>query len=71
MAQRSIGQEQFGFARRERSASSLDSLVSLIDWSSVGVLLDPLYSLPRVSRPGRHWRCLTRCCYRSGTICPM
>ena len=44
MAQRSIGQEQFGFARRERSASSLDALVSLIDWSSVGVLLDPLYS---------------------------
>jgi IS5 family transposase len=44
VAQRSIGQEQFDIGRRERSASSLDALVSLIDWSSVGVLLDPLYS---------------------------
>lgn len=43
MAQRSIGQEQFGFAGRERAASSLDALVSLIDWSQVTVLLDPLY----------------------------
>ncbi|MBN9142664.1 IS5 family transposase [Novosphingobium sp. 1748] len=43
MAQRSIGQEQFGFAGRERAASSLDALVSLIDWSQVAVLLDPLY----------------------------
>ena len=43
MAQRSIGQEQFGFAERERAMSSLDALVSLIDWSQVAVLLDPLY----------------------------
>ena len=43
MAQRSIGQERFGFAGRERAASSLDALVSLIDWSPVAVLLDPLY----------------------------
>ena len=44
MAQRSIGQEQiFGFAGRERAASSLDALVSLIDWGQVAALLDPLY----------------------------
>lgn len=43
MAQRSIGQERFGFAGRERAASSLDTLVSLIDWSPVAALLDPLY----------------------------
>ncbi len=43
LAHRSIGQEQFGFAGRERSASSLGTLASLIDWRSVGTLLDPLY----------------------------
>ena len=43
MAQRSIGQERFGFAGRERTTSSLDALASLIDWSPVAVLLDPLY----------------------------
>lgn len=43
MAQRSIGQEQFGFAGRERAASSLDALVSLIDWNAVAILFDPLY----------------------------
>ena len=43
MVQRSIGQERFGFAGRERATSSLDALVSLIDWSAVAVLLDPLY----------------------------
>lgn len=43
MARRSIGQEKFGFAGGERSASSLDTLVSLIDWSQVAELLDPLY----------------------------
>ena len=43
MAHRSIGQERFGFAGRGRSASSLDTLASLIDWRSVGALLDPLY----------------------------
>jgi IS5 family transposase len=43
VAQRSIGQERFGFAGRERAPSSLDALVSLIDWSPVEVLLDPLY----------------------------
>jgi transposase, IS5 family len=44
VARRSIGQEQFGFAGRERAASSLDMLVSLIDWSEVAMVLDPLYS---------------------------
>lgn len=44
MAQPSIGQKRFGFAGRERATSSLDGLVSLIDWNSVTVLLDPLYS---------------------------
>ena len=43
MAQRLIGQEQFGFSRRERTTSSLDALVSLIDWSPVAELLDPPY----------------------------
>ena len=43
MAQRSIGQERFGFAGRERAASSLDELGKLIDWSSVAELLDPRY----------------------------
>ncbi|MCT2400109.1 MULTISPECIES: transposase [Novosphingobium] len=43
MAQRSIGQEQVGFAGRERAASSLDALVSLIDGSQVAMLIDPLY----------------------------
>ncbi len=43
MAQRSIGQERFGFATRERANSSLDTLASLVDWSAVAVLLDPLY----------------------------
>jgi transposase, IS5 family len=43
MAQRSIGQEQFGFAGRIRPSSSLDELGALIDWNSVAALLDPLY----------------------------
>ena len=43
MAHRSIGQERFGFGGRGRATSSLDTLVSLIDWSPVAVLLDPLY----------------------------
>ncbi len=43
MAHRSIGQERFGFAGRERAASSLDALASLIDWRPVAMLLDPLY----------------------------
>jgi IS5 family transposase len=43
MARRSIGQERFGFVGRGRAASSLDTLVSLIDWSPVAGLLDPLY----------------------------
>lgn len=42
-AQRSIGQERFGFSGSERTTSSLDALVSLIDWHTVAVLLDPLY----------------------------
>lgn len=43
MAQRSIGQERFGFSGSGRTTSSLDALVSLIDWHTVAVLLDPLY----------------------------
>ncbi len=41
MAQRSIGQERFGFAGI-RPASSLDELAKLIDWSPVAGLLDPI-----------------------------
>ena len=44
MADRSIGQERFGFAGPSRSASSLDGLGELIDWRQVAGLLDPLYS---------------------------
>ena len=44
MAQRSIGQERFGFAGRIRPASSLDELAKLIDWKPVAALLDPIYS---------------------------
>lgn len=44
MAQRSIGQERFGFAGGIRPASSLDELAKLIDWSPVAGLLDPIYS---------------------------
>jgi transposase, IS5 family len=44
VAQRSIGQERFGFAGRIRPASSLDELAKLIDWSPVAGLLDPIYS---------------------------
>ena len=44
MAHRPIGQERFGFAGRTRSGSSLDGLGKLIDWSSVGALLEPLYA---------------------------
>jgi transposase, IS5 family len=43
VAQRSIGQERFGFAGI-RPASSLDELAKLIDWSPVAGLLDPIYS---------------------------
>jgi len=43
VAQRLIGQERFGFAGRERTISSLDGLVSLIDWNLVEVLLVALY----------------------------
>lgn len=43
MAQRSIGQERFGFAGRRQTSSSLDELGKLIDWNSVAALLDPLY----------------------------
>ncbi|WP_054107222.1 hypothetical protein [Novosphingobium sp. AAP83] len=43
MAQRSIGQEQFGFAGRPRPSSALDELAKLIDWNSVAALPDPLY----------------------------
>lgn len=43
MARRSIGQERFGFAGRERAATSLDALASLIDWSVVDAHLASLY----------------------------
>jgi IS5 family transposase len=44
VVQRSIGQDRFGFSGSERTTSSLDTLVSLIDWHAVAALLDPLYS---------------------------
>lgn len=44
MAHRSIGQERFGFTGRMRPGSSLDELVTLINWQPVVALLDPLHS---------------------------
>ena len=43
MAHRSIGQERFGFAGRERAMSSLDALLLPVDWRPVAALLDALY----------------------------
>ncbi|WP_157081130.1 hypothetical protein [Novosphingobium naphthalenivorans] len=51
MAQRSIGQQQFGFAGRTRPSSTLDELGRLIDWNSVAVLLDPLYRAAKGEPP--------------------
>jgi IS5 family transposase len=61
MARRSIGQERFGFAERERAASSLDALASLIDWSAVDALLDPLYP---ASKGEPAWPPLAMCLQR-------
>jgi transposase, IS5 family len=44
MAHRVIGQEQLGFAAGQRSISSLDNLLGLIDWSPVMVLLAPVHA---------------------------
>jgi IS5 family transposase len=70
VAQRLIGQEQFGFAGRELAASSLDALVSLIDWSQVAVLLDPLYPAAKGEPACCRWRCSRPYFCRSGTTCP-
>ena len=43
MAHRLIGQDLMGFARRDRSRSSLDELSELIDWQPVAALLAALY----------------------------
>lgn len=68
MVQRSIGQERFGFSGSKRTTSSLDTLVSLIDWHAVAALLDPLYP---ASKGEPAWQCSKRSCCRSGMICPM
>lgn len=44
MARRSIGQRRFDFAGQARQASSLDELGSMIEWSPVATLFEPLYS---------------------------
>lgn len=44
MPRRSIGQERFEFAGRERAPSPLDALASLIDWTALDALLDALYT---------------------------
>ncbi len=46
MACRSIGQEQFGFVGGGRPTSPLDTLPSLIEWTPIAVLLDPLKGEP-------------------------
>jgi transposase, IS5 family len=43
VAHRSIGQDLMGFARQDRSRSSLDELSELIDWQPVAALLAALY----------------------------
>jgi len=48
-----IGQQRFDFAARGRVASSLDTLVSLIDWNTVAVPLDPLYPAVKGEPLGR------------------
>jgi IS5 family transposase len=70
VAHRLIGQERFGVAGHAQPASSLDELGKLVDWGPVAALLDPLYSAPKASLPGRCWRCSRHCFFRSGTICP-
>ncbi|WP_143084843.1 hypothetical protein [Novosphingobium sp. CF614] len=67
MARRSIGQEQFGFAGRERAASSIEALVSLIDWSQVAMLLDPLYSAAK-GEPAWPPLAMFKALLRSGTF---
>jgi transposase, IS5 family len=44
MAHRVVGQEQLGFVSGQRSISSLDSLLALVDWSPVVRLLAPVHA---------------------------
>jgi IS5 family transposase len=71
VARRPIGQERFGFAGRERVTASLDAPVSLIDWSPVAMLLDPLYP---AAKGGPAWSRLAMfkaLLLSIGTTCPM
>ena len=43
MSHRTIGQEQFGFARQSGSSSTLDEISGLVDWVAVAALLEILY----------------------------
>lgn len=44
MSRRRIGQEAFGFERRETGQGSLSNLLGLIDWSDVEKALDGISS---------------------------
>lgn len=44
MAHRSIGQERLGFAPESRSASSLDGLFGMIDWTEIAELLGGIHA---------------------------
>lgn len=44
MAHRSIGQERLGFATEARSASSLDGLFGMLDWTEVADLLGGIHA---------------------------
>lgn len=46
MAHRQIGQEQLSLSKKERK-SSLDDLVSVIDWAPVSALLGSIYAQPK------------------------
>jgi IS5 family transposase len=44
MAHRSIGQERFGFGSDSRSASSLDGLFGMLDWTEIADLLSGIHA---------------------------
>ena len=44
MARRRIGQESFGFGVEQKSASCLDELSCVIDWSEIDQLLGDVYA---------------------------
>ncbi|WP_419826669.1 hypothetical protein [Sphingomonas sp.] len=52
-AQRAIGQDGFGFARRERPRSTFGKIAALVAWESIAALLGQLYPATEGERLGR------------------